>query len=272
MHYRATPWLIAYAHHPELAVELEGLGLVPAGCLVLDQGRDPSLEWASVYDDDVQRYFLENTERPEPILVTEDGTVTAEVGDWLGGASLRVRTLMADGSLVETKLRWPVFPPWPKRLQRGRHLTDLETEMTRHAARGRSIVVADGTAAEVLARHGEHVAAVERERTTVAVSLTSMDDVADIANAAFSHAQQVETAGMLLVGLMYVLTGVLSLTAVVLGLWIGPWWLGLLALPLVALAWWACVPVLVIARRWKRWRPPFPWVVQRRPRILTPGA
>jgi hypothetical protein len=75
--YRATPWLIEYAHHPEVAAELEGLGLVPAGCLVLDNGHDMSLEWSAAYEQDVQRYFLENAERPEPILVTPDGTITA---------------------------------------------------------------------------------------------------------------------------------------------------------------------------------------------------
>ncbi|MGO4342168.1 hypothetical protein [Pedococcus sp. 2YAF34] len=272
LEYRATPWLIEYAHHPELASELEDLGLVPAGCLVLDNGHDLSLEWSAAYEQDIQRYFLENAERPEPILVTPDGTVSAEVGDWYGGASLRVRTLLADGALVETKLRWPVFPPWPKRMQHGRRLTDLETEMTRHCARGRSIVVADGSPAQVLARHRDHVSEAERERTTVAVPLRSMDDVENIANAAFAHAQQVETAGLLLVGVLHVVGGLLAVAALLLGWLVGPWWLCLFAVPVVALAWWASVPVLVIARRWKRWRPPFPWVVQRRSRILTPGA
>ncbi|GAB3067375.1 hypothetical protein [Phycicoccus sp. Root101] len=272
MHYRAAPWLIDHAHHPELVEELEGLGLIPAGCLVLDNGKDTSLAWTEPYDEGASRYFLENAERPEPILVTPDATVTVEVSDWHGGPSMRVRTVMADGALVETKLRWPCMPPWPRKMQRAVRLTSLETEMTRHAADGRSIVIADGSPAQVLARHRDHVRRVERERTTVAVPLGSLDDVVDMANTAFKHAEQVETASILVVGMAHMVAGVVALALVGLALWQRSFWLLGLVLPVAALAWWGSVPLVVLARRWRRIRPPFPWTKDPRSRVLTPGA
>ncbi|GAA2739852.1 hypothetical protein GCM10009867_37600 [Pedococcus aerophilus] len=270
MHYRAAPWLIDYAHHPELVEELEGLGLLPAGCLVLDNGNDPSLAWTASYDEDASRYFLENTERPEPILVTPCATVAVEVSDWYGGASMRVRTLMADGALVETKLRWPCMPPWPRKMQRAVRLTTLETEMTRHAASGRSVLVADGTPAQVLARHRDHVRRVERERTTVAVPLGSLDDVVDVANTAFKHAEQVETASVLVVGLAHMVAVLIALVLVVVGFWHRSFWLLALVVPVAGVAWWASVPLVVMARKWRSIRPPFPWTKDQRSRFLTP--
>ena len=48
--------------------------------------------------------------------------------------------MLRNGFLVETRLRWETRPRWPERMQKARRLTDIDTEMTGHAARGRSVV------------------------------------------------------------------------------------------------------------------------------------
>ncbi|MFC6242877.1 hypothetical protein ACFP55_15915 [Knoellia sp. GCM10027112] len=271
MHYREAPWLIEYASHPELILAYMDAGLLAAGCLVLDDGTDGTMAWADAYDDETNAYFLRNLERPAPVLATPDGTTLVEISDMHGAPSVRARSVLADGTLVETLLRWPEVPPWPRRMQKARGLADVEVEMTRQAARGRVTKVVEGGPVEVLVSHFASVADVEEDRGTEAVELTTMDEVVAVWNAALLHGQQVERANLMLTGLVQMGAFLLGVALVLVGwLVLDSWWPAVAAVVLTAAVWWASPFTLVLLRRTGRWRPPFPWVVRERVIPLDP--
>jgi hypothetical protein len=189
VHYREAPWLIEYASHPDVVRALTDAGLLPAGCLVFDDGSDGALAWADAYDDDTNAYFLQQHERPAPVLATADSTTVVEVSDMHGAPSVRCRSVLSDGTLVETLLRWPEVPPWPRRMEKARFLSDVEVEMTRQAARGRVVTVADGGPETVLDQHLKVLAVAERLREAEPLELTTMDEVVSLWNAALVHGQ-----------------------------------------------------------------------------------
>ena len=141
--------------YPELVQDLMDLGLLPGGCMILDGDIDVT---------------------PIPLLVDREATMVVEVGDHHRTPAMRLRTVLRNGFLVETRLRWETLPPWPERMQKARRLTDIDTEMTGHAARGRSVVIETGPPERVLARHRDHVLAVSREQVSSPVELTTVDD------------------------------------------------------------------------------------------------
>jgi len=271
MHYREAPWLVEYASHPELVQAFLDTGLVPAGCLVFDDGDDGTLAWADAYDDETNAYFLQHLERPAPVLATPDGTTLVEVSDMHGAPSVRVRSIMANGVLVETLLRWPAVPPWPRGMRRARWLADVDVEMTRQAARGRVVRVVEGGPTEILVHHFASVAQVAEDEGTEPVELTTMDEVVSVWNAALVHGQQVERAGLLMAGLLQMGSLLLAVALVLVGWLVAhAWWSVALGLALVPAAWWASPIVLVMYRRSGRLRPPFPWVVPARVVPLDP--
>jgi hypothetical protein len=271
MHYREVPWLVEYASHRGLVVAFQETGLLPAGCVVLDDGSDGPPAWTESYDDEARAYFLQQHERPAPVLATPDGTCLVEVSDMHGAPSVRARSVMTDGTLVETLLRWPTVPPWPRRLNRARALTTVDVEMTRQAARGRIVSVVDTAPEEILLKHFAAVADTEREQGTSPLELTTMEEVLSVWNAALVHGQQTERANLLMTG--FTQMGALALgTALVLLGWLvaHSWWPPLLGVALTVATWWASPFVLVLYRRSGRFRPPFPWVVRERVMPLDP--
>ena len=172
MQYREVPWSAdARAHYPELVQDLMDLGLLSGGCVILDGDTDLT---------------------PIPLLVDREATMVVEVSDHHRTPAMRLRTVLRNGFLVETRLRWETLPPWPERMQKARRLTDIDTEMTGHAARGRSVVIESGPPERVLARHRDHVLAVSREQVSSPVELTTVDDALNIWNAALAHDERVE--------------------------------------------------------------------------------
>jgi hypothetical protein len=271
MHYREAPWLIEYASHPDVVLALTRAGLLPAGCLVFDDGSDGALAWADSYDAETNAYFLQQHERPAPVLATPDGTTLVEVSDMHGAPSVRCRSVLSDGTLVETLLRWPEVPPWPRRLEKARFLTNVEVEMTRQAARGRGVTVADGGPEEVLAQHLTSLALAEQVHGAEPLELTTMDEVVSVWNAALAHGQQVERANLLMTGFTQMGAFALGVVLVLVG-WLvtHSWWPAVLGVALTAAVWWASPFLLVLYRRSGRWRPPFPWVVRERVIPLDP--
>jgi hypothetical protein len=271
MHYREAPWLIEYASHPDVVLTLTGAGLLPAGCLVFDDGSDGALAWADAYDDDTNAYFLQQHERPAPVLATADSTTLVEVSDMHGAPSVRCRSVLSDGTLVETLLRWPEVPPWPRRMEKARFLTTVEVEMTRQAARGRMVTVADGGPEDVLEQHLRALSVAEQLHEAEALELTTMDEVVSVWNAALLHGQQVERANLLLTGFTQIGAFVLGVALVLVGWLVShSWWPALVGVALTVVVWWASPFVLVLHRRSRRRRPPFPWVVRERVVPLDP--
>lgn len=110
---------------------------------------------AAGYDEPDASWFRENAMRPSTLLSDPERTLLVEVSEWFGGeASLRFRTELDDGSLVETL----------RKLARGPFEVDpgLPFDMLRsHTPEtGRSIEVHALEPAALLAAHRAHVARV----------------------------------------------------------------------------------------------------------------
>ena len=258
MHYREVDWLPEVISYPELVEGYRRLGLVAAGCVVLDPGEEGIGPVAAAFDEQTQLEMAFENERPVPVLITPDGAVTVEVSEFAGSPSVRIRTLLRNGALVETLRRWDAIPSWPTSMRRAvRHL-DIESEMTAHATLegGRSVRVADGLPDELLAAHVEHVAVASALYGAEPYCLESMDDVVWVSNSAFAHAARVDarSTNLLLGGTAAV--GALLVVLIVLGFLVSPWAWALAAAGAV-LAYLLFFRALVALRYWSRIRPPY---------------
>lgn len=238
MQYREVPWQIDYVHYPELVQDLIDIGLLAAGCVVLDGGTDVT---------------------PIPLLVDREATTVVEVSEFHRTPAIRVRTVLRNGFLVETKLRWETMPPWPERMEKARKLTDVETEMTRNAASGRSVLVAVGPPEEILAQHHDHVTQVARAQRTTPRELNTMDEAVEILNTALEHDRQVAEAPQRVVDQAQTAAFVVAVLLVCAGYVTGRWWPVALTPVLVAATWYASPYLLVLLGTSHRLRPAFPW-------------
>jgi hypothetical protein len=238
MQYREVPWSVDHVHYPELVQDLMDLGLMSGGCMILDGDTDVT---------------------PIPLLVDREATMAVEVSDHHRTPAMRVRTVLRNGFLVETRLRWEALPPWPERMQKARRLTDIETEMTGHAAPGRSVVIETGPPERVLARHRDHVLAVSREQVSSPVELTTVDDALNIWNAALAHDERVEQTWREMVDRGQLAAFVVAVLLVIAGWASGEWWVVAITPLLVAATWYASPYVLVLLRTSRQSRPAFAW-------------
>lgn len=194
MHYREVDWLPDVVAYPELVQSFRDLGLLAAGCVALD-------------------------EQPVPVLISPDSTVTVEVSELHGSPSVRMRTVLVNGALVETLRRWDAVPPWPTSLRRARRHVRLEEEMTRTSTLpgGRSVEIADGPPDQLLAAHAAHVARMVAHYAAEPYPLESMDDVVTMQNIALAHADAVEGRAVGILLGSSVAVGLVVLGLVVLG-------------------------------------------------------
>ncbi|HSJ36304.1 MAG TPA: hypothetical protein VLB85_14750 [Acidimicrobiia bacterium] len=128
--------------------------------------------------EDAER-FLEMATMPTPILASPDGTAFADVSWFWDSPSIRIRSLLEDGSLVETLRLWDHSPGLPQALQSFRQNLELYREMTRASTpdRGRSIqVVPDAGPAEMWQAHQRHLTSTHNLflATLVAYILTAL--------------------------------------------------------------------------------------------------
>lgn len=258
MHYREVQWLPEVVSYPELVEGYRRLGLIAAGCVVLDPGEGGIGPIAAPFDEQSQREMTFENERPVPVLITPDGSVTVEVSDFVGSPSVRIRTVLGNGALVETLRRWDGLPSWPTSMRRAEKHLDIESEMTAHATLGggRMVLVADGLPAELLARHHEHVEVASALYGAEPYCLEGMDDVVWISNSAFAHAARVDNrvTGLLLGGAAAVCA--LLVLMVVLGFLLTAWAWAVAAAGAV-LSYLLFFRVLVALRYWPRIRPAY---------------
>jgi hypothetical protein len=81
----------------------------------------------------------------------------------------------------------------------------------------------------------------------------------------------VERANLLLTGFTQMGAFVLGVALALVGWLVShSWWPALVGAALTLVVWWASPFVLVLYRRSRRWRPPFPWVVRERVIPLDP--
>ena len=249
MQYREVPWSVDHVHYPELVQDLLDLGLLSGGCMVLDGDTDIT---------------------PIPLLVDREATMAVEISDFHRTPAMRVRTVLRNGFLVETKLRWETLPTWPERMQKARRLTDVETEMTAHAARGRSVVIETGPPERVLARHQEHVLEASRDQLSTPVELTTMDDALNIWNAALAHDERVEQNWREMVDRGQLAAFVVAVVLVIAGWATGRWWVVALTPLLVTATWYASPYILVLLSTSRQSRPAFAWTSAEPRRPIEP--
>lgn len=257
MRFHPVPWTPERLPHPEIVEELVDAGLRPAGCLVDDLDDAQADRLVRGYDGDARAQLLAQLGRPCPVLASADGTTLASVSDLFGMPSVRMRTFLADGSLVETERRWSGLPPWPGRMAPFRRFTSVEREMARCVAPGRTLLISTDAPAGQLEEHRRQVARVSAARGAAPVPYAGMDGVAAGWNAAFAHEQAVVRRTDLAVGAALVVVMVLVLFALDSTGWLdGPWWPAVL-LVLVAVTWWVTPGLVVVLRRRITWRPAF---------------
>ena len=194
MHYREVDWLPEVVSYPELVQSYRDMGLLAAGCVVLDMGEQGIGPVAAQFDRETERTLHFENERPVPILISPDSTLTVEISEFHGSPSVRMRTVLVNGALVETLRRWDAVPSWPTSLRRARRHVRLEDEMTRASTLpgGRSVEIADGLPDQLLAAHADHVARMVAHYGADPYPLESMDDVVAVQNIALAHADAVE--------------------------------------------------------------------------------
>ncbi|MEZ4320798.1 MAG: hypothetical protein R3F61_25175 [Myxococcota bacterium] len=173
---------------PRTEAELYALGFRRIGALGLREGDIDSFE-DGLYDEADTAWFRRNAGLLTPIYGGPDGAF-AEVSRFFGNSlAIRMRTCLADGSVVQTSLPWG-------RLPNAVGLAGLIAEPDTHTAqmRGHSerkgcslrVHPSDDTAA-LFAAHREHVAAVAARKHTEPRTDTSMAAFMRVQDAMLAH-------------------------------------------------------------------------------------
>lgn len=162
-------------HYPEIVERLESLGFLRVGRIRLAV---PPTDWqqllASYLPPDAAA--LAAHERiPGTVLVAPDGDAYVDVDWFYDSPSIRFRTLLGDGTVVETQRAWDNDPAWPVRLHRAIKHRDRRQEQLLEVAEGRDLAVAESR--DVDGVWEEHRARVARAGRPVAVHPNDMAQV-----------------------------------------------------------------------------------------------
>lgn len=174
--------------YPEVVAGFVDLGFQRVGRL-LGEPVDGLEAVAAQYDSAARDRFLEMAPIPAPILASPDGTAFAEVSWFWESPSIRIRSLLEDGSLVETVRLWDHTLDLPQARASGQNF-DRYREMTRSSSpdRGRSIeAVADAGPAEMWQAHQRHLSWVAGRRNARPIRHASTDQAIAVTRAAFEH-------------------------------------------------------------------------------------
>jgi hypothetical protein len=130
--------------YPGLVAGFEAVGFRQVGGLHAKFHLEADREaLVASYAPEVQPGLRVSSETPERVLVAPDATAFVGVDWFWHQPSVRLRTLLADDTAVETQRAWDHLPPWPVSGQEYvRHLR-LRPEQD-HSARGRRFAVVEG--------------------------------------------------------------------------------------------------------------------------------
>lgn len=176
--------------YPELVEALRELGYHREGLLLGTPEPGGVEQLAAGWAPSVREEMIANLRRPVTVLRSPDGAALVAVGWFWDWPEVVFATSMADGALVETHRRWDAVPPWPRRRRHQRRHATVEGEMTRQAARGRSVAVVPSTDLAVLDEaHRAHVAAyADVHGTEPSPAPSAMDIVVARKEGAWAHA------------------------------------------------------------------------------------
>ena len=262
-------------YYPEIVEAFEALGFRRIGGLLLEFSDVAELEGLiEAHPAHVRVEFRESTKTPETVLVAPGSSAFVGVDWFYRQPSVRLRSLLADGRLVETQRGWDRLPvsivemePYVDRLR-------LRPEQDR-SARGRRFTIVEGAGAEELwAAHGRALASA----ASPAVEHRSIDQAASLWRQVLTHDEAIERnvastyVRLLRLGVLVTVPAVLGLVFVGIYLWAAdgspgsaaPWLAGASVVCLAtAFGLWLVAKRLAWWLRYVRWiRPPFdgsPW-------------
>lgn len=178
--------------YPDYVEEFESIGFTQVG-RIKAAPTSGTLEDVAAQYGDLADEFLEYTSMPTPILRSPDKSAFVEVSWFWESPSIRLRTRLDDGSLVETLRRWDNPPPagamapyWEE--------TDIDQEMSRmySSSEGRSVVIVpDCRPDEQWERHREHVSAYSGQRRAQPIVHGDLETAIEVIDEAFRHTEGV---------------------------------------------------------------------------------
>ena len=187
---QVTPEADTPIDYPELVKELEDLGFIEIGRFVAVPKSGSIEDLADVYEPSLRARFLHHAMTPIPVLRSPDRSTLAEVAWLWDSPSLRMRTCLQDGSLVETLRRWDHPLPVAEAMTGWWKAVDIDQEMlgSNNPRRGRSMVLAARSSpAEQWAEHQRHVARYSKRRSSRPMEHNTLDMWIAISQAALAN-------------------------------------------------------------------------------------
>ncbi len=176
-------------YYPELARAFEKLGFARIGGLRLSFADPADLEdLITAQPAQIQADFRESSRTPETLLAAPDGTAFAGVDWFYRQPSVRVRTLLADGQLVETQRGWDHLPIASVEMEPFADRLRLRPEQDRRA-RGRLFTIVPGDSMDDL--WANHRRAVARAGSTP-VEHRTIEQAASLWRQALAHDEAIE--------------------------------------------------------------------------------
>jgi hypothetical protein len=176
-------------YYPELVEAFEALGFRRIGGLRLEFSDEAELEeLIQAHPAHVRAEFQESAQTPETLLVAPDSSAFAGVDWFYRQPSVRLRSLLADGRLVETQRGWDHLPVPVVEMEPYVDRVRLRPEQDR-SARGRVFTIVPGAgAAEVWDAHRRALS----DAGSRAVEHRSIDQAASLWRQVLTHDAAIE--------------------------------------------------------------------------------
>jgi len=143
------------------------------------------------YKEPDRTWFAESANRPTTLLHSPDRDAFAELSGWFGDSpSLRFRSVLDDGSVVETVRQWERLPILNRELNEWGDQQSVKSRQTRgHSpSRGRSKrAIIEGDPGKLWEIHKTHLKEIEGRRGAKAIPHGSFDDWLKLSKMVFAH-------------------------------------------------------------------------------------
>ena len=148
------------AYYPEVVAGFEALGFRRVGGLLADLTDAEVEDMVGRYAPDVQAELRRSARIPETVLAAPDASAFLGVDWFYGQPSVRLRSLLVDGRLVETQRAWDRMPDQPLALAPFAARFRLRPEQDRSAP-GRLVALVEGDEPLLWSAHQEALARSE---------------------------------------------------------------------------------------------------------------
>ena len=181
--------------YPEIVEEFLAMGFTQVGRLLLTPTEGTHEDTAADYESEQGAAYLAHCDIPTPMLWAPDGSAFVDVSWFWDSPSVRIRTELADGSVVETNRRWGNPPALPRQLAKYWKRFDIDRDMAKRSTprSGRSIeIAATHDSAAQWRQHQRHVERYAASRGTSVATFDRFEQAIDMAQRLFRHDTAVE--------------------------------------------------------------------------------